>query len=138
VWLWWSGIQPCVQTCDSLSVVFELLSLSHASETEFPCENFKLFADCTDYIHKAGLPWRDEEDHRWKGSKCCVWWSKVDKKLVKQLKVGKDTWEKSMGCLAKRGVLVLSGNASGKVPPIDPLLLSAKGLQHLLRIFWWV
>jgi len=41
--------------------------------------------------------------------------------------VGKDTWEKSLDCLGKRGYLVCCGNASGKVPPFDILLLSQKG-----------
>jgi NADPH2:quinone reductase len=47
--------------------------------------------------------------------------------------VGKSTWEKSMNCLRPRGYLVLFGNASGAVPPIDPLLLSQKGSLFLTR-----
>jgi NADPH2:quinone reductase len=47
--------------------------------------------------------------------------------------VGKSTWEKSMNCLRPRGYLVLFGNASGAVPPIDPLLLSQKGSLYLTR-----
>jgi len=47
--------------------------------------------------------------------------------------VGKTTYEKSMNCLAPRGYLVLFGQASGPVPPIDPLLLSAKGSLFLTR-----
>ena len=47
--------------------------------------------------------------------------------------VGKSTWEKSMNCLKPRGYLVLFGNASGPVPPIDPLLLSQKGSLFLTR-----
>jgi NADPH2:quinone reductase len=47
--------------------------------------------------------------------------------------VGKSTWEKSIDCLAPRGMLVLFGNASGPVPPIDPLLLSRKGSLFLTR-----
>ncbi|MBO9546034.1 quinone oxidoreductase [Caulobacter sp.] len=40
--------------------------------------------------------------------------------------VGKDTWDASFKSLAKRGVLVTFGNASGPVPPFAPLELSAK------------
>lgn len=47
--------------------------------------------------------------------------------------VGKTTYEKSMNCLASRGYLVLFGQSSGPVPPIDPLLLSAKGSLFLTR-----
>ena len=47
--------------------------------------------------------------------------------------VGKTTYEKSMNCLAPRGYLVLFGQSSGAVPPIDPLLLSAKGSLFLTR-----
>ena len=47
--------------------------------------------------------------------------------------VGKSTWEKSLNSLATRGMLVLFGNASGSVPPIEPLLLSQKGSLFLTR-----
>ena len=47
--------------------------------------------------------------------------------------VGKSTWEQSINCLKPRGYLVLFGNASGAVPPIDPLLLSQKGSLFLTR-----
>lgn len=47
--------------------------------------------------------------------------------------VGKSTWEQSMNCLKPRGYLVLFGNASGAVPPIDPLVLSQKGSLFLTR-----
>jgi NADPH2:quinone reductase len=47
--------------------------------------------------------------------------------------VGADTWERSMGVLAKRGFLVLYGASSGPVPPIDPLRLSAAGSIFLTR-----
>lgn len=40
--------------------------------------------------------------------------------------VGKDTWAASLKSLAKRGVLVTFGNASGPVPPFAPLELGAK------------
>jgi NADPH2:quinone reductase len=47
--------------------------------------------------------------------------------------VGRSTAEKSLGCLAPRGLLVLYGNASGPVPPIDPLVLLKKGSLFLTR-----
>lgn len=40
--------------------------------------------------------------------------------------VGKDTWNASLKSLARRGVLVTFGNASGPVPPFAPLELGAK------------
>ena len=42
--------------------------------------------------------------------------------------VGAATWEKSLNCLAPRGYLVLYGNASGPVPPFDPLVLMKASL----------
>lgn len=47
--------------------------------------------------------------------------------------VGKSTWEKSIDCLRPLGMLVLFGNSSGAVPPIDPLLLMRKGSLFLTR-----
>eukprot|EP01080_Neovahlkampfia_damariscottae_P009641 gene9641-1845_t len=47
--------------------------------------------------------------------------------------VGKTTYEKSMRSLDKRGMLVLFGNASGAVPPIDPLELTRFGSLFLTR-----
>ena len=47
--------------------------------------------------------------------------------------VAKTTWEKSINCLKPRGYMVFFGNASGPVPPIDPLLLSQKGAIFLTR-----
>jgi NADPH2:quinone reductase len=40
--------------------------------------------------------------------------------------VGKDTWDASLKSLARRGVLVTFGNASGPVPPFAPLELGTK------------
>ena len=40
--------------------------------------------------------------------------------------VGKDTWAASLKSLARRGVLVTFGNASGPVPPFAPLELGGK------------
>jgi NADPH2:quinone reductase len=47
--------------------------------------------------------------------------------------VGRDTWERSLAVLAKRGYLILYGASSGPVPPIDPLRLSAAGSVFLTR-----
>jgi len=47
--------------------------------------------------------------------------------------VGKTTWEGSMKSLKKLGYLVLFGNASGPVPPVDPLLLSKHGSIFMSR-----
>lgn len=47
--------------------------------------------------------------------------------------VGKSTWEGSMKSLKKLGYLVLFGNASGPVPPMDPLLLSKHGSIFVTR-----
>ncbi|MBI3450364.1 MAG: quinone oxidoreductase [Acidobacteria bacterium] len=47
--------------------------------------------------------------------------------------VGKATFEASLDSVAKRGMVVLFGNASGPVPPIDPLILSRKGSIFLTR-----
>ena len=47
--------------------------------------------------------------------------------------VGKDTFDKSLNCLRRRGMMVLFGAASGAVPPIDPQVLNAKGSLYLTR-----
>jgi len=47
--------------------------------------------------------------------------------------VGRDTWEGSLDCLRPLGLMVSYGNASGPVPPFEPLLLSAKGSLFLTR-----
>ncbi len=47
--------------------------------------------------------------------------------------VGRATAERSLDCLAPRGMMVFYGNASGPVPPVDPLLLSRKGSLFLTR-----
>jgi NADPH:quinone reductase len=46
--------------------------------------------------------------------------------------VGKDTWDRSIECLARFGLMVSFGNASGPVPPISLLQLSPKSL-HVTR-----
>jgi NADPH2:quinone reductase len=47
--------------------------------------------------------------------------------------VGKDTFEKSLNCLRPRGYLVLYGQASGPVSPLDPQILNRKGSIFLTR-----
>lgn len=47
--------------------------------------------------------------------------------------VGAATFEASLGSLARRGVLVSYGNASGPVPPVAPLRLSQAGSLYLTR-----
>lgn len=47
--------------------------------------------------------------------------------------VGKDTFAKSLNCLRPRGYLVLFGQASGRVEPIDPQILNQKGSLYLTR-----
>jgi NADPH2:quinone reductase len=47
--------------------------------------------------------------------------------------VGKATAEKSLDCLVPRGMMVFFGNASGPVPPIDPLALARRGSLFLTR-----
>jgi NADPH2:quinone reductase len=47
--------------------------------------------------------------------------------------VGKDTWERSLDCLAPLGVLVSFGNASGPVPPVNLGVLSLKGSLYVQR-----
>ncbi len=48
--------------------------------------------------------------------------------------VGKDTWQGSLNALRPRGMLVLFGQASGPIPPIDTSLLNAKGSLALSRV----
>jgi NADPH2:quinone reductase len=47
--------------------------------------------------------------------------------------VGKDTFMKSLDCLAPRGTLIAFGQSSGKVEAIEPGILSAKGSLYLTR-----
>jgi NADPH2:quinone reductase len=49
--------------------------------------------------------------------------------------VGKDTFDKSLNCLRRRGMMVLYGQSSGSVPPVDPQTLNAKGSLYLTRPF---
>ncbi len=47
--------------------------------------------------------------------------------------VGKDTFAKSLNCLRPRGYMVLFGQASGRVEPMDPQVLNQKGSLYLTR-----
>lgn len=47
--------------------------------------------------------------------------------------VGKDTFSKSLNCLRPRGYLVLYGQSSGAVEPLDPQVLNTKGSLFLTR-----
>jgi NADPH2:quinone reductase len=47
--------------------------------------------------------------------------------------VGKDTFEKSLDCLAPLGLLASFGNASGPVPSFAPGILAGKGSLYLTR-----
>jgi len=49
--------------------------------------------------------------------------------------VGKDTFDKSLNCIRRRGYMVLFGASSGAVAPIDPQTLNAKGSLFLTRPF---
>jgi NADPH:quinone reductase len=47
--------------------------------------------------------------------------------------VGKSTFEKGLNCLARRGMMVLFGQSSGAVGPLDPQVLNQKGSIYLTR-----
>jgi len=47
--------------------------------------------------------------------------------------VGQATFEKSLNCLRRRGMMVLFGQSSGPVPPMDPNILNPKGSLYLTR-----
>jgi len=47
--------------------------------------------------------------------------------------VGKDTFDKSLNCIRRRGYIVLFGASSGGVPSLDPQILNAKGSLFLTR-----
>eukprot|EP00622_Pseudochattonella_farcimen_P001855 FR736659.1.p1 GENE.FR736659.1~~FR736659.1.p1 ORF type:complete len:124 (+),score=17.25 FR736659.1:87-458(+) len=40
--------------------------------------------------------------------------------------IGANTWELSLASLAQRGICIFFGNASGPVPPVNPLKLIGK------------
>ena len=47
--------------------------------------------------------------------------------------VGKATFEKGLNCLERRGMMVLFGQSSGPVGPLDPQVLNQKGSLYLTR-----
>jgi len=47
--------------------------------------------------------------------------------------VGKTTFEKSLNCLKPRGNMILFGQSSGRVPPMDPQILNEKGSIFITR-----
>jgi NADPH2:quinone reductase len=47
--------------------------------------------------------------------------------------VGKDTWERSLDCLAPFGLMVSFGNASGAVPPVPLAQLAQRGSLYVTR-----
>src|SRR6266567_880794 len=47
--------------------------------------------------------------------------------------VGKTTFDKGLNCLARRGMMVLYGQSSGPVGPLDPQVLNSKGSLFLTR-----
>jgi NADPH2:quinone reductase len=47
--------------------------------------------------------------------------------------VGANTFDKSLNCLKPRGYMVLFGQSSGPVPPLDPTVLASKGSLFLTR-----
>jgi NADPH:quinone reductase len=47
--------------------------------------------------------------------------------------IGKTTFDSSLNCLRPRGYLVLFGQSSGAVPPVDPQILNSKGSLFLTR-----
>ena len=49
--------------------------------------------------------------------------------------VGKETFDRSLNCLRRRGTMVLYGQSSGSVPPLDPQVLNVKGSIFLTRPF---
>ena len=47
--------------------------------------------------------------------------------------VGRKTFDQSLNCLKRRGMMVLFGQSSGPVAPVDPNLLNPKGALYLTR-----
>jgi NADPH2:quinone reductase len=47
--------------------------------------------------------------------------------------VGQETFDGSLDCLRRRGMLVSFGQSSGPVAPVNPLVLSTKGSLFLTR-----
>lgn len=51
--------------------------------------------------------------------------------------VGRTTFAKGLNCLVPRGMMVLFGQSSGPVGPIDPQVLNTKGSLYLTRPTLW-
>jgi len=47
--------------------------------------------------------------------------------------VGRTTFDRSLDCLAPRGLMALFGQSSGPVPPLNPQVLNQKGSLYLTR-----
>jgi len=47
--------------------------------------------------------------------------------------IGRPTFDKSLNCLKRRGMMVLFGQSGGPVPPLDPNVLNPKGSLYLTR-----
>jgi NADPH2:quinone reductase len=47
--------------------------------------------------------------------------------------VGKTTFDKSLNCLRQRGMMILFGQSSGPVAPLDPGILNSRGSLYLTR-----
>jgi NADPH2:quinone reductase len=47
--------------------------------------------------------------------------------------VGRATFDKSLNCLRRRGMMVLFGQSSGAVAPLDPNILNPRGSLYLTR-----
>jgi NADPH2:quinone reductase len=47
--------------------------------------------------------------------------------------VGRATFDKSLNCLKRRGMMILFGQSSGPVPPVDLTILNAKGSVYVTR-----
>jgi len=79
------------------------------------------------------------------GAEFCINYSKDDfQAKVKEItggkgvkvvydSVGKDTWDKSLDCLAPFGLMASFGNASGAVAPFSPGILGPKGSIYVTR-----
>ncbi len=54
--------------------------------------------------------------------------------------VGAASWDASIGSIARRGIMISYGNASGPVPPVAPLVLTRAGSIFLTRptLFDWI
>jgi NADPH2:quinone reductase len=74
-------------------------------------------------IVTAARNFKDEVDRLTDGAGCSVVYDSV----------GKDTFERSLDCLAPLGAMVLYGQSSGKVPPFDTAVLNARGSLSLWR-----